>query len=197
MKTTTSGLGIMAMGLLALAAPVPAGAGEPARSMTALEERVQPGTPIDVVDRQGRILRGDFVRADDEGVLVTTYGSAEGRRVPAGDVMSVTRAGDSLKNGILIGAGVGIALGIGVVATPESERITCVDGVCRPWCVSDACNAGVAVLGAAMSTGIGALIDRAIKGREVVYRAPTDRLSWSVTPHPVPRGAGIQVALRF
>ena len=36
-----------------------------------------------------------------------------------------------------------------------------------------------------------------IKGRTVVYRAPADRVSWSVTPHPVPRGVGVQVALKF
>ena len=69
--------------------------------MAALEERVQPGTQVDVVDRQGRILRGEFVRADDEGILVS------------------------------------------------------------------------------------------------LYRAPTERLSWSVVPHPVPRGAGVRVALAF
>jgi len=31
----------------------------------------------------------------------------------------------------------------------------------------------------------------------VVYRAPVDRLSWSVTPHPVPRGAGLRLAVKF
>ena len=46
--------------------------------MAALEARVKPGTEVDVVDREGRILRGEFVRADDQGVLVAVYGSDEG-----------------------------------------------------------------------------------------------------------------------
>ena len=187
-------------GALAVAVTMAGGAAvsarEPAGTMADLQARVKIGTEVDVVDRQGRILHGGFVRADDEGILVTPYGR-EDRRVPAADVMSVTRPGDSLKNGALIGAAVGIALGIGVVTKPESERITCVDGACRPWCVSDACNAGVAVSGAVISTGIGMLIDLSFKGREVVYRAPSHRVSWSVTPHPVPRGAGLQLAVKF
>jgi len=193
MKTTTSGLEILAMGLLALAPSAPAGAGEPARSMAALEERVKPGTEVDVVDRQGRILRGGFVRADDEGVLVTLYGSAEGRRVPAADVMSVTGPGDSLKNGALIGAAVGALGAIGVVADIEDPN----DPYAPPICATSGCKVVTSVAVVAVWTGIGLLIDRAIKGHEVVYRAPADRVSWSVTPHPVPRGAGLRVALKF
>lgn len=187
MKTTTSGLEMMAMGLLALAGGAPALAGEPARSMAALEERVTPGTEIDVVDRQGRIVRGGFARADEEGVLVTLYGSPEGRRVRAADVVNVTRAGDSLKNGALIGAAVGVLSGIMVGTDDTGES----------GCYSTGCKVGMAVALVPIYTGIGALIDRAVKGREVVYRAPGERLSWSLTPHPVPRGAGIQLALKF
>jgi hypothetical protein len=190
MKTTTSALGLVATGLLALAGAAPAGAGEPARSMAALEESVQPGTEVDVVDRQGRMVRGEFVRADGEGILVTLYGSAEGRRVPAGDVMNVTRAGDSMKNGALIGAGVGAFSTLLVFADDSS-------GAADPLCTTTRCKVSTGVMMTAMYAGIGALIDRAIKGRTVVYRAPSDRLSWSVTPHPVPRGAGVQVALKF
>lgn len=189
MKTLRSGPASIAMGLLALASSVPALAGEPARSMAALEERVQPGTPVDVVDRQGRVLRGDFARADDEGVLITLYGNSEGRRVPAADIMSVTRSGDSLKNGALIGAAVGLVSGI-LVTTYE-------DPYAAPVCVDTGCKIGLTGVLTAMYGGIGALIDHLIKGRTVVYRAPVDRIAWSVAPHPVPRGAGIQLALRF
>jgi len=145
----------MALGLLALAASVPAGAGETARSMAALEERVEPGTEVDVVDRQGRILRGGFVRADDEGVLVTLYGSAEGRRVPARDVLSVTRPGDSLKNGALIGAAVG-AIGAFGAFVDDGEATGCAS-------TATGCKAGFAALSLGVYTGIGVLIDRAIK----------------------------------
>jgi hypothetical protein len=186
MEKIRSGLG-MAVGLLALGVAAPARAAEPARSMAALEERVQPGTQVDIVDRQGRVLRGDFVRADGEGILITLYGNAEGRRVPAGEVMTVTRPGDSLKNGALIGAAVGVLTAI-AVSTDDTDT---------SGCDTTGCKAVLSVFAVGAYTGIGMLIDRAIKGRTVVYRAPTDRVSWSVTPHPVPRGAGVQVALKF
>lgn len=184
MKISNS-VGAIVLVVLANAATAPAG--EPTRSMAALEERVQPGTQVDVVDRQGRILRGDFVRADDEGVLVSLFGNAEGRRVPAAEVMSVTRPGDSLKNGALIGAAVGALTAIAVSTDETGES----------GCYTTGCKAGLSVFAVATYTGIGMLIDRAIKGRDVVYRAPTERLSWSVVPHPVPRGAGVRVALAF
>ncbi len=189
MKTTTSVLGFLATGLLALASSAPALAGQPARSMAALEERVKPGTEVDVVDRQGRIVRGQFARADGEGVLVTLYGSAEGHRVPAAEVVSVTRAGDSLKNGALIGAAVGAIGAIGAFVD-DSEATGCAS-------TARGCKVGFAALSLGIYTGLGVLVDHLIKGHEVVYRAPAERVSWSVTPHPVPRGAGIQLALRF
>lgn len=177
-------------GVLLLAVSASAVAGEPARSMAALEERVEPGTQVDVVDRQGRILRGDFVRADDEGVLISVFGSAEGRRVPAGDVLSVTRPGDSLKNGALIGAAVGALTALAISVDDGSGQVD-------PWCIETGCKVAASAFAMGLYTGVGILVDRAIKGREVVFRAPADRVSWSVRPHPVERGAGLQVALRF
>jgi hypothetical protein len=180
----------IAMGLLVITAPPTARAGEPARSMAALEARVQPGTQVDVVDRQGRIVRGDFVRADGEGILVTLYGSAEGLRVPAADIMTVTRAGDSLKNGALIGAAAGALTAIAISIDDGSGQV-------EPWCIDTGCKVAASAFAIGAYTGIGMLIDRAIKGRTVVYRAPADRMSWSVTPHPVPGGVGVRLAVKF
>ena len=174
---------VMVMGLAIVAS---AGAAEPERSLTALESRVRTGTPVEVVDPQGYVLRGTLVRADDEGVVVTVHGSGEGRRVASRDITSVIRYGDSLRNGTLIGAGVGM-LGVVGVWTDDST-VTCSSDGCRTaW--------SAIVLGSYV--GIGALIDHLIKGREVVYRAPNPRVSWSVAPQPARRGAGLQVALRF
>jgi hypothetical protein len=189
MKTTTWALGWLATGL-AVANPAPARAGEPPSSMAALEDRVQPGTEVDVVDRQGRILRGGFVRADDEGVLITVYGSAEGRRVPAREVMSVTHPGDSLKNGALIGAAVGALSALAISVDDGSGQVD-------PWCTTTGCKVAASAFAIGTYAGIGMLIDRAIKGRTVVYRAPADGLVWSVTPYPVRGGGGVGVALRF
>ena len=190
MKNRTSGLGMMAMGLLALASSAPTLAGEPARTMAALEKRVQPGTQVDVVDSGGQVIRGDFVRADEGGILLSAVGSAEGRRVPAENVMSVTRAGDSLKNGALIGAAAGALTAIAISIDDGSGQVD-------PWCIDTGCKVAASAFALGLYTGIGILVDRAIKGHEVVYRAPAGRLTWSVSPQPVPRGAGVQLALKF
>lgn len=173
---------------VAAAAPL-ARAAEPARTMLELEERMKPGTQVDVVDRQGKMMRGDFVRADGEGLLLTTYGGGEGLRIPASDVATVTRhGGDSLWNGALIGAGVGLIGAIDVYANPNAWD-------CRRS--DDGCKAGFAAVSMVLYTGGGMLIDRMIKGRELVYRAPTDRVAFSVVPYPVRQGAGVQFALRY
>ena len=110
--------------------------------------------------------------------------------MPAADIMTVTRAGDSLKNGALIGAAVG-AISVLAISIDDGS------GQADPWCIDTGCKVAASVFVMAAYPGIGMLIDRAVKGRTVVYRAPADRVSWSVTPHPVPRGAGVRVALKF
>jgi hypothetical protein len=187
MKAMKSNLA-MAMVVLGFAPPVRAG--EPARTMAGLEDRMQPGTEVDLVDREGRVVRGAFVRADDEGVLVTLYGSGEGRRVPAADIMTVTRPGDSLKNGALIGAAVGAATALAISIDDGSGQV-------EPWCLDTGCKVAASAFAIVTYTGIGMIVDRAIKGRTVAYRAPADRASWSVAPQLVPRGAGVRLAVKF
>jgi hypothetical protein len=179
-------LGIVATGLT-LVISAPAGAGEPAYSMPALDARLAPGTQVDVIDRRGRVVRGDFVRADGSGVLIAGFADTESNLISAADVVSVTRAGDSLKNGMWIGAAVGV-LGAIAVATDDTGE---------SGCYTTGCKVGLGIVAVPMYVGIGALIDKAIKGREVVYRAPSDRVSWSIAPHLVARGAAVRVAVRF
>src|SRR5688572_9444530 len=187
-KGWQAGLVLVTLGVVA-SAPV-ARAADPARSMADLESRMKPGTQVQVVDRQGGFISGAFVRADGEGVLIARWGAAGGRRVPAADVATVSREGDSLKNGALIGAGAAAALMIAATANQPT-------GPGGPSCLLDdsVCQVGiVALLG--FSVGAGVLIDRMNTGREVVYRAP-DHVAWSIVPYPVRRGAGVGVALRF
>jgi hypothetical protein len=101
----------------------------------------------------------------------------------------VTRHGDSLKSGALIGFAAGVLAAI-AVSTDDRGDYGCDTN-------TTGCKAALSVFALGASTGIGVYVDHEIKGRHVVYRAPTGRVSWSVTPHPVPRGAGIQLALRF
>lgn len=186
MRTLASRVGALAVAIT-IGGGSAVSAKDSARTMAELEARMQAGTEVDVVDRQGRILRGGFASAGDDGILITVYGSAEGRRIPAADVVNVTRAGDSLKNGALIGAAAGALTALAVMT----------DDTGASGCFTTGCKAGFSAFAVAAYTGIGALIDRAVKGREDVYRAPAHRVSLSVTPHPVPRGAGVQLAVKF
>jgi hypothetical protein len=165
--------------VMTLGGAAAAAAREPERTMAGLEARLTPGTEIDLVDRKGQVVHGAFVRADDRGVLITTYRTAEGRRVPVGDIISITRPGDPVLNGALIGGAFGALPFILLAEKPGDIPIT------------------EAVSAAGTTAAFGALIDFLIKGRTVVYRAPSRHLSWSVAPHPVRRGAGVRVALTF
>jgi len=177
----------IAAAVLAAAGTRTAGA-EVARSMTALEARLEPGVEVDVVDTEGRVYRGDFARADGDGVLLTLTGNAAGRRIPAAEVISVSRRGDSLKNGMLIGGGVGALSSLIVFAE---------DDYYEGECDSSGCKVGVALGVTAFYVGVGALIDHLIKGHELVYRAPPEGLALSVAPYPVRQGAGVRVGLTF
>jgi len=84
------------------------------------------------------------------------------REVPATEVREIARRGDSVMNGLLIGA----AFGAGAVAGASSD---CEEpypgyGVCITPAVG-------AVTFSMVYGGIGALIDHFIKGRTVVFRA--------------------------
>ena len=177
---------VMMAGLVVAASGRPASADE-ARTLAEADRRLV-GSDVDVVDREGRVFRGTWVRADEDGVLLTVYGAETGRRIPAADVASVTRHGDSLKNGMLIGGGVG-ALSSLIVFAEDDEY----EGDCD----SSGCKVGVALGVTAFYVGVGALIDHLVKGRELVYRAPAGRVSLSVVPFPVRQGAGVRMKVGF
>jgi hypothetical protein len=175
---------VVVAGLSVAAGGVPAEAAEVARSMAELEARLAPGARVDVVDRDGRVYRGDFARADADGVLLTAGGSDPGRRIAAADVISVTRDGDPVKNGALIGGGIGLASSLLLWAADDEE-----------FCDAEECVLS-AVFVTATYAGIGALVDHLVKGRTVVYRAPAGA-AVSVGPQPVRGGAGLRLTLRF
>ena len=97
-------------------------------------------------------------------------------------------SGDSLKNGMLIGGGVGALSSLIVFAE---------DDYYEGECDSSGCKVGVALGVTAFYVGVGALIDHLIKGHELVYRAPPEGLALSVAPYPVRQGAGVRVGLTF
>jgi hypothetical protein len=160
----------------------------PAQSMADLARRVKPGTEVDVLDRTGASFHGRFVRADGDGVLLTPLGSAQGRRFSADDVMTVSRKGDPLWNGAAIGGGVGLLFGLAIANADDGSEAACYDTSCKVF--ATAATAG-------LFAGFGLLFDVMIKGHHTVYTAPAARVSWSVSPYKVPRGAGFRLTARF
>lgn len=159
-----------------LATASAASAQEPATSFDALSTRLQAGQVIWVTDATGRETRGRLERLSaDELVLADdgskTFAAADVRRVRARDR-------DSLKNGTLIGLGIGAGLG-------------------TAWCIGAAADdsgdldAGVECAeGFTVFPGLGALIglaiDAVIPGRmRVIYEA---------SPHQEARRARLVVA---
>ena len=143
---------------------------QPASSPGALSTRVKTGDTVYVLDTMSREVTGVFGRVSDTAISLTVDGAE--REIPFSEVRRVTRrGGDSLWNGVLIGAGVG-ALG----GSLQGARM--------------------ALTGAALYGALGAFIDSQKRGRVVVYSAP-GRASLRVVPMFVGGRRAIQVALLF
>lgn len=175
-----------------LATAAPASAQEPAASFDALAGRVHIGQVIWVTDATGREARGRLEQLSRDGLVVKTNGS---ETFAAADVRRVrARDRDSLKNGTLIGLGIGGGMGaawcIGALADDSGDIDAGVE-----------CAEGLTVF-----PGLGALIglavDAAIPGKmRVIYQAsssdgaPGARLL--VAPLVSSRVKGVAVSFRF
>lgn len=199
MKVETKVAALTFVALLAVAHPRAATAGTPVDSMGELQERVHPGTRVIVTDHEGQAFVGRFILADRRGVLFSVAGERQDRRMDAVDVATVTRVGDSWARGIILGAGVAVLPSVAFVSTAPADRSSCYDDYCRPWCVSDACRLSVGISMVAVGATIGAIIDRNVVGREVVFDVSGRRepVALSVVPYAVRGGGAVRVALKF
>lgn len=166
----------MHTGLAALAlttAFAASAAAQPASSPQELSSRMQveSGDTIFVLDNLSREVRGVLGTLSDTKLTVMVDGSL--REIPFSDVRRITRlGGDSLWNGLLIGAGVG-ALSGGALQGPA-----------------------VALQGALIYGAIGALVDKARRGKVEVYRAPAG-IAIRVLPVFSPGHQGVRASLSF
>ena len=145
-----------------------------------------------VLDDAGVETQGKFLRLEPDAVVLMVDGQE--RHFEAARVKRLTRRGDSLKNGAVIGAVVGVAVGLLVANFAD--------------CVDDnghvgGCGAGGKTAMVLISTGtyaaIGTGLDALIPGRTILYEA-SPRPHSAVFPSMSSGrswGAAINVALRW
>lgn len=167
--------------ILFLAATASAALAQPAQG-TNLETALIPGTTVWITDSAGREHKTRIVEVS--GGVVTATAGENVRRFGAADVMQVkTRHPDSLINGALIGAGVGVASGLFVCRLMEPWEV-CFDSV------------GPLAAFAAIGAGAGIGIDALIRGQRTIYAAP-GRTQIDAMPLVVKHGGGLQVSVSF
>ena len=117
-------------------------------------------------------------------LLILSTGSAVSAQTPQTPVPVTTRDNDSVLNGALIGAGVGVASGLLLCRTTE------------PWenCIDDA---GPMLRTGAIGAGVGIAIDLLIRGRKTIYVTDTGSAQLSAAPLVGRRAGGVQVSLNF
>ena len=136
---------------------------QPVRSFSDLQQRVHSGNTVYVIDNTGNETKGTIVDVSASALVLDVNGGR--RRMEQDTVRQVQRYGDSLWNGLLIGAAVGIA-GM-LIADPTYDR--CQDDP-RKLCANP--QTGQRVLAVAVMGAAGAGIDAFIRGRTQVYLAP-------------------------
>jgi hypothetical protein len=184
-----TGLLVVAV-IVAIAAA--ASAQEPASSFDALAGRIREGQSIWVIDATGREVRGRLERLSTEGLVLKADRS---ETFAAGDIRRVrARDRDSLKNGTLIGLGIGAGLGtvwcVGAIADDSGDIDAGVE-----------CAEGFLVF-PALGALIGLAVDAVIPGKvRVVYQAPPSgggsRAGLTFVPLASPRVTGLAISIAF
>ena len=131
-----------------------------------------------VLDDRGVETRGRLLRLDDESVVVLVGG--EQRSFETRRINTITRRGDSLRNGAIAGATIGALLGVFSLGMMDCGREGCA-----------AARALAVPLSSAFYMAIGTGVDAMIQGRTVIYQAPAVRIA------PTKNAASIGFTLRW
>jgi hypothetical protein len=146
-----------------------------------LRGTLTPGKTVWITDAAGREEKTQVLTVS--GDSITTSTGSDIRHVQTADVKRITaRQSDSVLNGALIGAGVGLASGLFLCRLTE------------PWEVCN--NPGPLLRIGALGAGIGIGIDALIRGRKTVYVAP-DSARLHAAPIVGRRAGGLQLSLSF
>jgi hypothetical protein len=180
---------LLATCVLAFAPPAAVLAQEPASSLGELQHWVRIGDRVALTDANGRKVTGSVAALKPESVALAVEGQPP-REFPQESIRTITRREpDSLRNGALIGLGVGVGFfGLAFAASNGCEY-------------ESNCAALVAV-GAAFYGGMGAAIgvgiDAIVPGREmVIFRREVGRVRLGVSPRLAPGRQAVVMSLAF
>ena len=175
----------------ALGVPALAAAQGPVTSFDQLNTRLKPGDTVWITDAEGREIEGRIQALAPDRI---TLEGGNANAFAARDVRIIRdRERNSLKNGTLIGLGVGGGLALAWCAAALAGDPSISPGV--------ECFEGAVVFGG-IGTLIGLFIDASSPGRmRVAYRAPgaagPPRNRLSIAPMITPRTKGVAVAFSF
>lgn len=147
---------------LALLAVAGCAAKAPARSFSALEQRLKPDSTVFVTDSAGSETKGTVVTVSPSALILEVDGVE--RRMEQQSVRQVQSYGDSLWNGFLIGMAVGTSFAL--IGDPRYEP--CPDNA-QMRCGNP--QVGQRTLGVGVMAGVGVGIDALIRGRHQVSLA--------------------------
>jgi hypothetical protein len=164
----------------------------PARTFSELQQRVQPGTTLYVIDDRGNETRGRLAAISPDGLTLDRDDAP--LRFAESAVRQVQRYGDPLWNGFLIGMAVGTP-GM-LIADPTYDP--CPDNP-RRLCPNS--QVGQRIVALTVMGAIGAGIDALIRGRHQLYLSPgqlaASAARVAITPQFSRSSAALRVTLRL
>ena len=169
----------IAVTVLVLLAPAPAPAQTVANSFEELRQVLKEGQTIVVTDTNGQRTKAKVahVSLSPPSLVVLV---PEPRTFPDGTIAEI-RAPDSLRNGALIGGGIGVGLATWDYFIDPSE----------PG------NAAIFAAAIGVGTAIGIVSDALVAGGRVVYRSRQQTLELMISPLAARDRQGVLVSVRF
>ena len=158
-------------------------------SFDALQGRVNSGARVVVKDQAGRETEGVLTGLTASGISLRV--GNDQRQWPAAEVSEVRRRGDSVKNGTLMGLGIGLAAGVGgglAMASLFGNEGGDAGGVFL----------AMSALGAGIGAAAGAGVDASRQGQTVLFRRSASggkSVSFGTVLTPAVRA--VHVAIRF
>lgn len=146
------------------------------------------------VERQGQVeviaspqtIRGRVAELTPDAIVVDTRGGRVA--LPMRSVQRINRVGDSVANGTAIGAAIGGASALGLLAK------LCTNNKCSD--IPASLDPRFALMGTLLGAGIGALVDGLIERRTAVYRAGADQAP-AFAPEIQPPGRPSHTGMMF